>query len=152
MLDSWWGPFTVDRFASDLNAQLPRFNSRWWCPGTSGVNCFLQDWKGENNWVNPDFSLIRETILHMKICEAKGCLILPFWPSRPWWSMLFVGEDKFAPGVLHVYHFPRKERLFVQAAGGSVMLRDTAPFHCIAVHVDFSLKSSHRGGDERSEF
>lgn len=31
--NSKWGPFMVDRFASHLSAQLPRFNSRWWSPG-----------------------------------------------------------------------------------------------------------------------
>jgi hypothetical protein len=27
-----WGPHTIDRFASMLNAQLPRFNARWGDP------------------------------------------------------------------------------------------------------------------------
>ena len=31
-LNSFWGPYTVDRFASATNAQLPRFNSRFWVP------------------------------------------------------------------------------------------------------------------------
>ncbi len=32
-----WGPFTVDRFASNKNSKLPRFNSRFWNPGSEQV-------------------------------------------------------------------------------------------------------------------
>jgi hypothetical protein len=46
-LDNVWGPHEVDRMASDTNKQLPRFNSRWWCPGTEVVDCFTQDWGGD---------------------------------------------------------------------------------------------------------
>ena len=39
-LDSLWIPHTVDRFASHNNALLPRFNSRYWFPGTEAVDAF----------------------------------------------------------------------------------------------------------------
>ena len=39
-LDILWGPHTVDRFASHNSFQLPRFCSRWWCPGTETVDAF----------------------------------------------------------------------------------------------------------------
>ena len=49
--DKTWGPHTVDRFASHLSHQLPTFNSLWWSPGSSGVDCFT--WEGESNWCLP---------------------------------------------------------------------------------------------------
>ena len=39
-LDALWGPYTVDRFASCDNTQLPRFNSRCWNPGSEAVDAF----------------------------------------------------------------------------------------------------------------
>ena len=39
-LDLLWGPHSVDRFTSDYNAQLPRFNSRFWIWGTEAVDAF----------------------------------------------------------------------------------------------------------------
>ena len=52
-----WGPHSVDRFANHENTQLPRFNSRFWCPGTEAVDAFSVSWAGENNWlVSPFFS------------------------------------------------------------------------------------------------
>ena len=52
-LNRRFGPFTVDRFATNLNAQLPRFNTRYWEPGTEGINALAQDWSNENNFANP---------------------------------------------------------------------------------------------------
>jgi len=47
-----WDPFQVDRMASHHNSHLPRFNSKFWCPGSKAVDCFTQDWgKGCNNYV-----------------------------------------------------------------------------------------------------
>ena len=34
--------FDTDRFASETNALAERFNSRWACPGTAGVDALLQ--------------------------------------------------------------------------------------------------------------
>ena len=41
-LDARWGPHTVYRFASDTNAQVPRFKSLWLCPGTEAVDALRQ--------------------------------------------------------------------------------------------------------------
>ena len=38
--DKKWGPFTCDRFADQFNTKLKTFNSKYWCPGTSGVDAF----------------------------------------------------------------------------------------------------------------
>ena len=46
-LDYLWGPHTVDRFASGHNAQLQRFNSLFWNPGSEAVDAFTVDWGGE---------------------------------------------------------------------------------------------------------
>ena len=45
-IDAMWGPHTVDRFASFHNAQLPRFNSRCWNPGSEAVDAFTVNWGG----------------------------------------------------------------------------------------------------------
>ena len=39
-LNTVWGPFTIDRFASEENKKLQRFNSLFWNPGTERVNAF----------------------------------------------------------------------------------------------------------------
>ena len=52
-LDDIWGPHTVDRFANNVNAQLNRFNSRFWSIGTEAVDAFTCDWSVDNNWICP---------------------------------------------------------------------------------------------------
>ena len=45
------GVHSIDRFADNYNSHLPRFNSRFACPGAEAVDAFTVDWGGgENNW------------------------------------------------------------------------------------------------------
>ena len=88
-LDARWGHHTVDRFASYYNTQLPRFNSRFWNPGSEGVDAFTCDWRDENNWMCPPICLIPRTIRHASKCSASATLLVPQWPSAPFWPMLF---------------------------------------------------------------
>ena len=41
-----------------LNAKLPRFSSRFWNPGSVGIDSFVMNWAGENNYVCPPICLI----------------------------------------------------------------------------------------------
>jgi len=77
-LENLWGPHSVDRFASHYNAQLSCFNSQFWCPGTSGVDCFLQDWSKDNNWLCPPVHLIIPAIEHARSQKCNGYIGCPF--------------------------------------------------------------------------
>eukprot|EP00854_Cymbomonas_tetramitiformis_P034610 gene34610-biopygen34373 len=55
-----WGEHSVDRFASEISAQLPRSYSAWHDPGYEGVESLAYDWRGEHNWVNPPWGLLDE--------------------------------------------------------------------------------------------
>ncbi|KAK3239085.1 hypothetical protein CYMTET_50960 [Cymbomonas tetramitiformis] len=48
-----WHQHTVDRFASELSAQLPRYYAQWHDPGCEGVDSLAFSRLGEVNWVNP---------------------------------------------------------------------------------------------------
>ena len=62
-LDSLWGPYEIDFFASHTNTKLPVFYSRYWTPGCIGVDAFTVDWHGVNGWLVPPISLIARTIM-----------------------------------------------------------------------------------------
>lgn len=53
-----WGSHSEDRFVNHENTQLPRLNSRFWCPGTEAVDAFSVYWAGQNNWLVPPIFLI----------------------------------------------------------------------------------------------
>ena len=71
ILDKLWGPHTFDRFASATNKQCEKFNSRFWCPASAGVNALAYNWVGQNNWVNPPYALIGRVLLHMKCLQGS---------------------------------------------------------------------------------
>ena len=78
-IDLLWGPHSIDRFANYINSKIARFNSRYWSPGAEGVDAFVMDWNGENNYVCPPVCLIPRVLLHMSNCKAQGTLIIPLW-------------------------------------------------------------------------
>uniref|UniRef100_A0A914V7W6 Tyr recombinase domain-containing protein n=1 Tax=Plectus sambesii TaxID=2011161 RepID=A0A914V7W6_9BILA len=66
-----WGPHSVDRFADHHNAKLPRFNSKYYVPGSEAVDAFACHWGGEMNWLCPPISLIVRTIRHLSSKVAR---------------------------------------------------------------------------------
>lgn len=87
-LDDCWGPHSVDVFASHLSAQLPRFFSQFWCPGTSGVDAFALSWAGENNWLFPPPYQVSRVLAHMEEGQEDGTLVVPLWQSQRWWPRI----------------------------------------------------------------
>ena len=92
MVEERWDPHSVDRFANHENSQLPRFNSRFCCPDTETVDAFSVSWAGENNWLVSPIFLIPRVLNHIFAHGGKGTLVVPSWPSAPFWSMIFT-ED-----------------------------------------------------------
>ena len=89
LLDSCWGAHTVDRFASELNAQLPRFNSAWAQPSTEGVDAFAQaNWRQENNWCNPPWVLLPRLASLLRKNGAAATVVAPDWPAQAWHHQL----------------------------------------------------------------
>lgn len=87
-LDNRWGPRAVDCFATFYNYKVPRFFSRFWNPGSSGVDAFFQAWQGENCWVVPSVALLSRALKFMSHSRAQGTLVLPYWSSAPSWPLL----------------------------------------------------------------
>ena len=52
-VNSTFGPFDVDRFASSLSAKFERFYPKFWCPGCEGVDACSASWGGVNNYLVP---------------------------------------------------------------------------------------------------
>ena len=141
ILDKLWGPHTFDRFASANNKQCGKFNSRFWCPGSAGVNALAYDWVGENNWINPPFALIGRVLLHMKACKAVGTIIVPRWPKREWWPLLRAHNGAgWAPYVVDVrcLNTNRQADVFLPGPGSANTIVVGAPKWLVfALRVDF---------------
>ena len=90
-----FGNFTIDRFADNLNKKVPRFNSKYYCPGLESVNAFTCDWGRDFNWICPPISLIAKTLKHLELCKAVGVLFVPNWPSSYFWPLLTSDGQEF---------------------------------------------------------
>ncbi len=83
-----WGQFTCDLFADHRNNKCEKFYSKFWCPGSAGMNAFAQCWTHEFAWVVPPPDKVLETLRKMKSDKAKGVLICPKWLSASFWPIL----------------------------------------------------------------
>src|SRR3989338_10211478 len=66
-LNSQFGPFTVDRFASQHNHHVVKFNA-W----NIHQDAFKEDWRMDNNYMVPPLGMIPLTLLQIIKNQAKG--------------------------------------------------------------------------------
>ena len=128
-----FGKFTFDRFASYTNRKVNSFNSKFYCPGTLGVDSFTCDWSNHFNWLCPPISLIGDTLRHLKRCKGKGVLFVPLWRSAYYWPLITKKEgtfESFVSGylILQPYFLSNCSSLF----------KGFANFNSIALYLDFS--------------
>ena len=64
MLTNKWGKVSIDRFASHTNNRTQKFNSKYICLGSEGVNAFSADWPNEKGLLAPSVYLTPKTIKH----------------------------------------------------------------------------------------
>ena len=99
-LTSYWGQCSVDCFASSKNCKVPRFYSRFYNPYCLGVDSFAFSWAGEFCWLVPPVTLVTRVIRHVCLCKCKGILVIPYWPSAPFWPLLVDSQGSFNSFVI----------------------------------------------------
>ena len=139
-IDQLWGPHTVDRFANTHNAQLERFNSRFWNPGTEAVDTFTTDWSGENNWWCPPVALIPRLIQHASRTKAEGTLIIPQWPSAPFWPLIFSEGGQPAKFVIEVIRLPAVDWILVPGRSGKTLFTGPPNTSMLALRLVFGYQ------------
>ena len=135
-VDSFWGPHTVDRFANCHNAQLGRFNSRFWAVGSEAVDAFIVNWAGENNWLCPPIHLVCRVLQHAKACNCSGTLIVPLWKSAPFWPMLCPDGQRFALFVKEFKELPNADNLILPGQLGSKLPLENSVLIALRVVFD----------------
>ncbi len=89
------GPFTIDRFADNENAKVPRFNSKFACPSSEACDAFSQKWENEMNLLVPPVREIPKVINHINRGHIRGVLVIPYWTSSVFWPLLVDENGKF---------------------------------------------------------
>ena len=118
-IDSLWGPHSVDVFAHVDNTQLPRFYSRFWCPGAIAVDAFTVNWAGEVNWWVPPVHLVGRVLRHAQHCSAMGSLLVPAWKSASFWPLLCPDGQYLAPFVHQWMFIPFDSSIILPGKSGN---------------------------------
>ena len=83
-----WASPDIDLFASRLNKKNKTFCSWKPDPEASYVDAFSINWSGKMCYAFPPFCLIGKVIQKFERDGAQGLVIVPFWPTKPWFSRL----------------------------------------------------------------
>ena len=83
-----FGRLDIDLFASRLNAQLPRFVAWRPDPDAEAVDALSLPWRQFFFYAFPPFCLIGQCLQKIITDQADGILIVPVWPTQPWYSQI----------------------------------------------------------------
>ena len=133
-----FGLHTIDRFADDRNALLARFNSRWCCVGSEGVDALAIQWGGENNWLHPPTSIISRVIAKLRADRAAGTLLVPRWRAAPWWPVLYP-RDARSPVRAYLPISAARGTFVAMEEHAAVGVRGASPWWpMVALRLDFT--------------
>lgn len=85
----------MDLFASLINAKNETYVSWLPDPGAWTINAFTLSWHSIYFYAFPPFILLPRVLRKIVDDEATGVLVIPWWPSQPWFPMfhsLVVGD------------------------------------------------------------
>lgn len=133
ILSAQWGPFSMDLFATALNAQLPRFVSWKPQPGAYRVDAFSIAWNDIGTaWANPPFILIGRILTKVRKEQATMVIVVPVWPTQYWWpTLLHLLADQ--PVLL-----PNVPQLYLPGNLGNEAHRDAPSWSSIAALISGS--------------
>ena len=132
------------------------FNSKYCCPGSSGVNAFCHDWSGVMNWCFPPVCLITRVVRHARACRATMTLAtVAGIPQSKDGLDKYVAEQVKDPSCMKVREYctdgwPKKKRLaqelkpYWEARANNFLLHGS----CIVVPVSLrkeTLQRVHEG-------
>ena len=137
-IDNCWGPHTYDRFASMKTNQLPRFSSKYMNPGCDSTDAFTVSWEGENNWLFPPPYLIPRVLRHMSANNEYGTLLIPYWPSAPWWPLLINKQGCWNSFVTDCLELSTYNGIFISGSlSSNIFTAGVPPFELRALQLRF---------------
>ena len=136
ILNVRWGPFTIDCFANDYNAKLDRFFSLFNSPGGAGVDAFSFDWKNELCLLVPPVCMVGKALNHLRLCQGKGVLVVPAWPSAHYWPMLL---DDFSSDIKDCLRVKGKNALMHGHNTNSILGSPEFVGDVLALYIDCAI-------------
>jgi len=111
-LEEKLGPFTIDLFASRLNAQLPVYCSLRPDPAALAVDALSISWTDQHPYLFPPFALIGKCLQKIPQEEVEALLIAPVWQTQIWYPTLLgmlVERPVLLPNTQNILQGPQGE-------------------------------------------
>ncbi len=130
----------VDLFASLGNNKCPVFFARFACPGSAGTNAFLQPWSGfACVYAFPPIPILSMLLHRLLEHRQRAVVILPVWPSQPWWPLLCPDGCHSRPEVRAWIRLRRSDFKHGPSGVPVFLSRLSWRFHAVAVLWDPAL-------------
>ena len=75
----------IDLFASRINHKVKPYVAFRPDPCAFAVNAFSLSWHEYKFYAFPPFCIILKTLQKIAQDRATGLMVVPFWPTQPWW-------------------------------------------------------------------
>ena len=79
----------IDLFASRINYKCKKYVSYQPDPGAYAVDAFHLTWKDFCFYAFLTFCIIQKVLRKVTVDQATGILVVPHWPTQPWWPLYF---------------------------------------------------------------
>lgn len=81
------GNLEFNLFASIQNHNCKRYASWKLDPQSEKIDAFTFSWHDLDFYAFPPFCLITKVLQKIKSDKAEGIVVVPYWPSQPWYPM-----------------------------------------------------------------
>ena len=106
---------TIDRFADNFNTKVLTFNSRSYCVGSAGVDCFNYDWGLPSiNWIFPPPRLLIKSLNHLLKSKGVGLILTPDWKGSSFYP--YFHSDIFRPYLVKKKVYRPSRKMFKQGS------------------------------------
>lgn len=79
----------IDMFVSKVNRKCDKYVSWRRDPESIAVDAFTLKWTDLNFYAFPPFCMIPRVLHKIIHDKAQGILVVPDWPSQPWYPLVF---------------------------------------------------------------
>ena len=133
-----WGELNIDWFASEHNAKLEIFYSKFWSRGSSGVDAMSHDWSKSFGLFVPPPAMLAKVVNKMKYESVVGVVIFPVWESAIFWPLICNGHAGFVRNVIDFVNLPTTKEYYRSCKNGKGLFGVTdLKFEMIAAYFDF---------------
>ena len=118
-IDTFWGPHTIERFASLKTKQLERYCSRYRNPGWVATDGFSVSWSHEVDWLFPPPYLEPHVLRYTSVGREYGTLVVPEWHSASWWPLLVEKGGSWKSFISQSIQIQRYKGIFLSGSASS---------------------------------